>query len=225
MKKERLSNFELLRLIAMFLVLTVHADFLSLGAPTHDDLLLHPVNAGTRLVIQALSIVCVNVFVLISGWFSIKPSLRGLSNYIFQCLFFFVGIYISMTLCGKAAFTPGSFFCTATLINSNWFVISYLGLYLLAPILNAFAESAMRKQFIIVLTGFFAFQTFYGWLGHGAAAFFGAGYSTTSFLGLYLLARYARLYGPRWSNRPPFIFINISEPCLAQCRSRRLLFV
>ena len=37
MKKFRQSNMELLRIVAMFLVLLVHADFFSIGAPSASD--------------------------------------------------------------------------------------------------------------------------------------------------------------------------------------------
>lgn len=37
MKKARLSNMELLRIVAMFLVLLVHADFFSLGFPEDNE--------------------------------------------------------------------------------------------------------------------------------------------------------------------------------------------
>ena len=85
--KTRDSNIELLRMLAMFLVLLVHADFFSLGTPTLQDIQTSTLDSTLRIFFEALSIVCVNVFVLISGWFGIRPSLKGVSNFIFQCLF------------------------------------------------------------------------------------------------------------------------------------------
>lgn len=63
----RLSNFELLRCLAMFLVLVVHADFFSLGEPSITNFTSISLSDMTRLFIEGVSIVCVNVFVLISG--------------------------------------------------------------------------------------------------------------------------------------------------------------
>lgn len=76
---------EILRILAMLMVLIIHADFLSLGGPTTrpsgaDEL----VNSLTRTWIEMLGMVAVNVFVLISGWFGIKASLRGACNFLFQ---------------------------------------------------------------------------------------------------------------------------------------------
>ena len=85
--KERLSNFELLRMIAMFLVLLVHADFFSLGEPTAEECVTNPVDVIPRLLFWSLSIACVDIFVLISGWFGIKPRVKGICNFLFQCFF------------------------------------------------------------------------------------------------------------------------------------------
>jgi len=66
-KAERLSNIELLRIVAMFLVLVVHSDFFSLGAPTSMEIANSPMQSYVRIFIESFSIVCVNVFVMISG--------------------------------------------------------------------------------------------------------------------------------------------------------------
>ena len=75
-----------------------------------------------------------------------------------------------------------------------WFVKAYLGLYLFSPILNSFIEYATKKQYQIVLIAFYVFHTVYGWAFPEGAIYFERGYSAMSFMGLYLLARYIRLY-------------------------------
>lgn len=42
MSKIRQSNMELLRIIAMFLILIVHSDYYSLGAPNKVDIIVAP---------------------------------------------------------------------------------------------------------------------------------------------------------------------------------------
>lgn len=78
MKKLRQSNIELLRIISMLLVLMVHADFFSLGIPSHDLMLASPGQFTFRVLVEFLSILCVDIFVVISGWFSIRLSVRVL---------------------------------------------------------------------------------------------------------------------------------------------------
>ncbi len=192
-RKNRDSNIELLRLVAMFLVLVVHADFFSLGAPTQAETLAAPASAFSRFFFEAVSIICVDVFVLISGWFGIRPSAKSFCNFIFQCFFFSVGIYVVMLALGLTSLSirglAGCFF----LLKWNWFVKAYIGLYILSPVLNAFIDHAEERTFRIVLLGFFLFQSIYAWISNGAV-FFEHGYSTMSFIGLYLLARYVKIY-------------------------------
>jgi len=197
-KKLRLSNMELLRLLSMLLVLVVHADYMSLGAPNRAALLNHPFTASMRIGVEHAAIVCVNVFVLISGWFGIRPKWKGLAGLLFQVTFFPVLI----VLCFLVAGVPGTgryvghLFCPG---YDYWFVVAYLGLYLLSPVLNAFAEHASQRKMEVFLLGFFALEVVYGWLQE--LGNFIDGYSMISFAGLYLLARYLRLYPGRWSGK------------------------
>lgn len=192
MKKLRQSNIELLRIISMLLVLMVHADFFSLGIPSHDLMLASPGQFTFRVLVEFLSILCVDIFVVISGWFSIRLSVRGCCNYLWQCLYFSAGIYAVMLLCGIVSLSPGGILGIFYLDKGVWFVKAYLALMILAPVLNAFVDRASRKQMETVLIAFFIFQTIFSF--RGAAEFIQAGYSTFSFIGLYLLARYMRIY-------------------------------
>ncbi len=191
-QKTRLSNIELLRIVAMFLVLVVHADFYSLGVPTQEDYTNNPISFFTRSIFQSISIVCVDVFVLISGWFGIKASFKGFASFVFQCAYFMFGIYAVMLISGMATFSfkgLSECFCLTTFY---WFVTSYVGLYIVSPILNAFIEKASKRQYTYVLIAFFLFQTIFGW--RNSAPYFQRGYSAFSFIGLYLLARYVKLF-------------------------------
>lgn len=189
---ERLSNIELLRIIAMFLVLVVHANFFSISAPTQIETVESTIPSIVRFFFQSFSIICVDLFILISGWFGIKPKLKSLANFLFQCFFFLIGIYTVMLLCGLTTLSVKGILGCFFMLKWNWFIKAYLGLYLLAPFLNAYIEKSTEKQFRLILLYFFVFQTIYGW--SGAAEFFLGGYSSMSFVGLYLLARYVHLY-------------------------------
>lgn len=191
-KGPRQSNMELLRIIAMFMVMVLHADFWSLGSPSSEDYGLNYYGASTRTFFQCLSIISVNVFICISGWFGIKPSVKGICTFIFQ--FFFFGIllttigYIFNNRAINAEFIREIFLLGPHL----WFVKAYLGLYILALPLNSFIENTNKHHYSIVLIGFFLFQTIYGILG--GEQFILDGYSTFSFIGLYLLTRFCNLY-------------------------------
>lgn len=194
----RASNIEALRIIAMFLVLLVHADFFAIGQPTHNVVLTQPIDSTIRILVENISIVCVNVFVLISGWFGIRPKVRSVANFLFQCLFFLVGIYAVMLLTGLAQLSTKGIAACLFMTPSNWFVKAYLVLYILSPALNAFLEHCTKRQAKLVIIFYLLFQSVYGWLTT-STAYFSFGYSPLHFIGLYLLARYAAMFHPRWS--------------------------
>lgn len=189
----RQTNIECLRILAMFLVLTVHAAFWATGGPTIEDFNSNPLGSFTKTLIESISIVCVDVFILISGWFGIRPTAKGFCNFIFQCAYFLVGIYAVFLLFGWAQLSFEGIAGMLCLTKMNWFIKAYAALYIISPILNAFVEKADKKTFRNVLIAFFIFQTIWGWTN--AAKFVAGGYSTFSFIGLYLLARYVHLYG------------------------------
>ncbi len=195
-KSSRLSNFELLRVLAMLMVLAIHADFFSLGRPTYAQFVASPLDVWTRMAVEVLGIVAVDVFVLISGWFGIRASVRGFCRYLFTCLFFCLGV--NVVCCLHPALQADSLRMIYDRMELNWFVKAYMLLYILAPVLNAFVTTASRRTQERVLIGFFAVQTLFGWMT-GSAGYFVQGYSPLAFVGLYLLARYVAIFRPRWS--------------------------
>lgn len=198
--KERQSNIELLRIVAMFLVLMVHADFFSLGAVTPQEIRLSPLDAILRVFFEAISINCVNIFVLISGWFGLHASFKGGFKFLFQCFFFLFLIYVVSLLLGVSKINTESIKDLCVANNWNWFIKAYLLLYILSPVLNAFAENSSRYQFLTVLLSFYAFQFVYGWIFTSATEFICEGYSISSLIGLYLLARFVNIYGTEIKN-------------------------
>lgn len=79
----RQSNMELLRLLAMFFVLALHANATAIQVPTADDIQAAPLSSFTRIFLEQATVVAVDVFVLISGWFGIRPTLKGAGNFAF----------------------------------------------------------------------------------------------------------------------------------------------
>ena len=74
-----------------------------------------------------------------------------------------------------------------------WYIIAYVGLYVLAPVLNMFIGLSSKKQFLSVLILFFFTEFIYGWVVDSKC--YAMGYSIISFVGLYLLACYLKKYG------------------------------
>lgn len=190
----RQSNFELLRLLSMLMILGLHANFLALG--NVDASVVH--NLGVqdfvRTFLECLCIVGVNIFVLISGWFGIKPSVKGICSIIFQVAFYTV-LLILATLAAGASL-PADFHKTIVFPDDGyWFISAYLMLYILSSALNRFAEQTPAKVFRRVLICFFVAEVVWGYFSDSIRV--RGGYHVLSFIGLYLLARYLRLHPSR----------------------------
>lgn len=188
----RQSNFEIARLVAMFMVLMVHANFMSLGSPTPSDISQNFFPSFIRISLEELSLYGVNVFIMISGWFTIKTTVRGLSALLFQVFYFGIGILAVLSLLGIEQLSFGRLYQILLLHKSGWFVESYVILYLLAPVINKFCEYASEKDLRNVVISYLIFLMIYGWIDWSGQI--GRGYSALSFIGIYLLARYARNY-------------------------------
>lgn len=190
---ERKSNIELLRIVAMLYVVLLHANYFSLGRVDITDIIINPIPAFFKAYLEQLCIVCVNVFVLISGWFGIRPTLKGGLSLLFQVFFFHILIILVLLAIGESI--PASGFYRLFYEDSPyWFVIAYLILYAVSPILNAFIETVNVRTYLSVLVSFFLLEFAFGWMSNVAGAVYNEGYSAISFMGLYLLARYLYKY-------------------------------
>lgn len=203
--KFRQSSIELLRIIAMIMVLVCHIDFHATGCPAFSDIIEFPTENITRILFSSLSKSCVIVFVLISGWFSIRFSFKGLSAFIFQCVYFALGSYIVMRTTGMISDSPMTFLRCFWFGDSCWFEKSYFALYLLAPVLNKYIEHADKRGFSIVLFSFLGFLILYGLTG--STAYINHGYSAFAFIGIYLLGSYSKRYLINGIRHPGTIFI------------------
>jgi len=200
----RQLNMELMRIVAMMLVLLVHATFLSNPWPVRQMFEDDFVSTFVFSYVEALALVCVNCFILISGYFSIRPKWKSFLNLIFLIYFYKLLIF------GGYCFIKGfdnQHLVLAVYPFTDWFVGAYLGLYLLSPVINRFADNAAEKEFRYFLIAFMAVQLTLGWLfpldteieqlKDASFMQFNNGYSVLAFVGLYCIARYVRLHGHR----------------------------
>ncbi len=154
-------------------------------------------------IVQWACMICVNVFVLISGWFGIHYRLLGVWKLIYQTVFLSLIAYILCIISGNAVFgVRGIWHCTLGIFSVYWFVWAYLLLYILSPVLNIFVEHSTRKEFSGVIVGFYVFAL-YAYFTLKVDPIFSKGFHTIAFIGLYLLGRYMNIYHPRWTKFSP----------------------
>lgn len=196
----RQSNIELLRIICMFMIVMHHfvtsvwyPDILQLHIPTSMD-------EAVVLLSHCLIFIGVNCFVLISGYFSIKTTLKGfLHLYGFYAFYAFLialtqyfgdAQYAMMPL-GEKWFHIAVHSLMPWDNNNFWFLNAYLALFMMAPMLNAAIAGMEKSTYIRVLVlltilnvvfgGFFSIDLLNTW-----------GFCVAQFVYLYMIGGYMR---------------------------------
>lgn len=199
--QERQSNMELLRLLCMF------------GIVLHHFIVHYWVN--TSLVTDAHSValaktadaICycaVTVFVLISGYFGIKPSVKSFASFYLQCgfyngLLYFIGMVLQVGRVGKWMLVDGElwkcFLMPFTHSPWWWFILAYVCLYLLSPILNAAVEQMSRRQFFGALVSLAAVNIYFGFFNDMERMMVNPnGYNVMQLLFIYAIGRFISKY-------------------------------
>lgn len=141
------------------------------------------------LSLDSVSFVCVNCFILISGYFGIRWKYKSISNLLFQILFWLIVGYVMALLLNLD--TANNFL--GKLIHygqGRWFISAYLMVYLLSPLTNSFAEHNSTRNLGYYLVVFYLASTIYGYcLG---AKEFNTGLSAISLLGIYITGLWLR---------------------------------
>lgn len=184
----RESNMELLRIVSMLFVLVVHFDGATVGLPQpHGNLSDLSARDVWCLAVESLAIVGVNCFTLISGYFGIRTSWRSASAFLFQCLFYAVGIATVLHLLRPDAVTAEMWLQSWMILSHTdlWYVPAYFGLMLLAPLLNAGCRHITTKNLLGFTALFAAFNIWCGWWWKGN--FNPTGYTLVQLVLLYLI--------------------------------------
>ena len=180
-KGVRSSNLELLRIVAMLLIMF-----------GHSHLRIHQMSNFFDVILSCITTTGVGIFIAISGWFGIHFRKQGLAKYLFQVLFILWAVYGIAIALDITHFDAAGIKISLTFYEGYWFIMGYLGLYLISPILNSFIENTSKRQFQLVLLSYYLFQGYYSWLS--AWYDYYGGYSIILFGGIYLTAAYLRKY-------------------------------
>ncbi len=195
-KNNRDTNFELLRIISMIMVIILH--FNNFGGILNN---VSP-NSKTYFLVNFLEYACiiaVNLYVMISGYYMIKSKMKikKIIQLELEVIFYSVFIYLAVVLCKQEIFSVKklikSFFPILT--NQYWFMTAYMGLYILSPFVNKLVNNLSKKEYtvlLLILTVLFSIiKSIYPYNNTFEA---NGGYGLTWFIYLYLLAGYIRLH-------------------------------
>lgn len=145
----RQSNFELLRIFAMFLIVAHHYS-------VHGAWDYPPGFEVHKFYAQSLSIggkLGVNLFVLISGYFLCKSSFKwhGFITVLTKTWFYSIFIVIIFYICDLAVISP-RLFTKSLLPFGYWFVTTFLCMLALSPLINkAISKSSQKIHLRLIL--------------------------------------------------------------------------
>lgn len=185
----RQSNIELLRLLSMLMIVIFHFN----GHALESGEILSSQWVAYNLT-HTLMITATSVFVLISGYFGIRFKVKGVLKLYLRCFIWGLVGYLLY-----AVFTDNSLKLTTLAAcimpfthNKWWFIITYLELYFLSPVLNAAIEMFDKKKHMLFIL-LFGFVTLYmGYCRETGEDTWGT--SLSHFLWLYMIARYINKY-------------------------------
>lgn len=211
---ERQLQFELLRIIAMLMVVTLHC--LGKGGlltDSHDA--TFTLNGYIAWLIEAFCLVAVNVYVMISGYFGTyaldgahdgKKLIRRVLGVWKKVFFYSVFIALICFALKYAGVIPGELygeadiyrvFCYLFPISTEhyWFATSYILLCLIAPFIDIGFEKMNKKEASYILLFMLLFFSVSKTVIPMKLPWDNYGYDVCWFAVLYITGKYIRAYG------------------------------
>lgn len=200
MMKKRIASVELLRILAMMMVVMLH--YLSKGGLLTSLTEEFVPGAYIAWLLEAFSIVAVNVYMLISGYFLVESGFKPgrLGELVCQVLFY--SLLIPPVLMAVGVLEPGQVtvyqllqYLLPSQMVHYWFITAYVSMYLFVPVLAVGVKQMSRRQLegvIILLLLFFSVSKS---VLPVQLEMDNKGYDGLWFLCVFLVAAYMRLYG------------------------------
>ena len=138
MNKQRMANMELLRIIAMAMVIMLH--YLSKGNLLPGMAGEIETNGYVAWVMETFSIVAVNVYMLISGYFLVGGRFKCSRLVQLLCQILFYSLLIPVVLVALGILNVQDItiyqllhYIFPTQMEHYWFITAYVIMYLLSP--------------------------------------------------------------------------------------------
>lgn len=198
--KKRMVNIEVLRLLAMMMVVSLH--YLAKGELLEK--LTGPLSAKGHLawILESFSIAAVDVYVLISGYFLVETGFRCrrvislvLQVMFYTCLLPVVLIVMGILPVGEITFYNILQCIFPTNMLHYWFVSAYVLMFLFTPVLNAAVHGMKKKQLQAAIVILLIMESLSKTVIPVRLELDNLGYDAYWFMVVYLIAAYIRLYG------------------------------
>ena len=200
MAVKRQANFELLRIVAMMMIIILH--YLNKGNFVTAYMTDSSAVNYTAHLIQAFCIVSVNCYVLLSGYFLVESAWKPgrVVSLAAQILFYSVLIPIVLICVGAVSFGELTIYDWLNYVlpietEHYWFATAYLIMYLFAPLLAAGVRAVEKRTLQIIIIVLLFYFSVWKSIVPVVIATDRQGYEFGWFLCLFLIAAYIRLYG------------------------------
>lgn len=211
--KKREANIELLRLLAMAMVVSLH--YLSKGELLADATKPMDATGITSWLLESFSIAAVNTYVLISGYFMVHSSFKPmrLVKLWLQVLFYTI---LTPVVLGLLGFVDLSQYSTYDFLRNllpvnmlqYWFISAYFLMVLVSPLLNAAVKNLPQKELGLILLLLLGMESLTKTVIPVRLELDNLGYDCFWFMVVYLIGAYIRLYGlpfiEKWKSGPLF---------------------
>lgn len=196
LKKERQANLELLRIIAMLMVVTAHL-------VNHGNMITFAVQGSASYYVVwtlfGVAFTCITIYLLISSYFLVdaKFSTWKLAKMGGQVFFYSFGITALFWIFGDVEHELKNMVYSVLPISSDfyWFISMYVGMYILSPLMNKLIRSLSKRQLqCAIAVSFLLVSVWPNIIYFSSALNTAGGVSISWFLTVYLIGAYLRLY-------------------------------
>lgn len=143
------------------------------------------------LLVIAITSLAVNSFVLISGWYGIRFRAKTVFHLLTQAVL--VCSILMILNFARVIQIPESL-QSCTRMSSYWFLVSYLGLYLVAPYINMAISSSSQRQLIHLVVILICLDLVIGYRWKWPELGLNYGYSVAHFVSMYCFGRVLRTF-------------------------------
>ncbi len=200
----RTSNFELLRLILMLLIVIHHCIVVGLGleglSPKYDcEIIAKREDIPLLFLINSFCIVAVNVFILLSGYFGIKVRPQKVLSLLFA-IFFYTVLFTTLPLIFQNDIKQGLIKLEPFANQPNyWFMREYFILMLFSPLVNDAIQNYSKRSILLFLSGLIFISCYLGFAN--GCSVNQNGYNFVNFILLYTIGGYIRRFPIIFSKR------------------------
>ena len=190
---ERKSNYELLRIVSMFFIVTFHTI-------CHGQALSLCENSTLKFILNIIvliTLVHVNSYIMVTGYFQSNSKFKQSNVWalINSNLFYRIVILIILSITGYVTMNSLEIFKETFIINFTeyWFVRVYLILYCISPFLNKLIQNLEKSEFKKLLFIVFIIFSVLPFISNNQIIS-NDGFTLSQFIFMYLLGAYLRIY-------------------------------